>query len=604
MVWTDEAGGGARHRAVEAPARPLLLKPAAARRFSVSDRAMAYVSFGLAAFITWRLWTSLGATASRAGGDRLAQQEWLLSAVAHNIIALRNPLYTDLAGSPGIVNFLTQNAAIGVAVPFTPVTLIFGAPLAFALAVVAGLGGAAFGWYKVFGKITASPIAAGCGGLAVGFAPPAVAHANAELAWAVGFVPPLIVLALISAAAGRRPARTGALLGLALAWQFFIGWEALVVFGAAMAIFGVILALRAPFRAILHARAAVPALALAALVFGAVIAAPLLYQISGPGTHDPMPVKAIGNDLRSFTAFPTASLVGGGELTKKLPDNQIHEDSFLGWPLLVLLLLTAANLRRRRLVQAGAVTFAALGVLSLGGKLKIGGEEKEVALPWARLEQFPVLGAIEPSHLVFGMLPIIGLVLALGVDKALRSRSDRSMVWIVLAAAAVGPVIPMPFPAINTPEPIAFYARGGWRDYISDGAIVHVPLPSEGRVDMVRWQAATGFAFRMAGGQFTAQHAADKHSPLPHGGVGAPPLPSELLLREVRDSGKVPQISDRDKEQFQRDLAYWEGDAVVVADREGNRDQLVETLEKLLGFEGDEVMDATVWDVRAAAGPR
>ena len=77
---------------------------------------------------------------------------------------------------------------------------------------------------------------------------------------------------------------------------------------------------------------------------------------------------------------------------------------------------------------------------------------------------------------------------------------------------------------------------------------------------------------------------------------GPPPRPTAVLLNSVALSGRVPAVSEVDRERLVEDLTHWRA-AVVVLGEQPNEPQLRAVLEVLLG-PGTRVAGVWLWDVR------
>ena len=92
--------------------------------------------------------------ASGAGPERLFHQdsdqmlfEWMLARAARAWSRRENPLHSDALNAPDGVNLMANTSVLGLGVPLTPVTLLFGSQVAFLVAVVGCLAGTATAWY-------------------------------------------------------------------------------------------------------------------------------------------------------------------------------------------------------------------------------------------------------------------------------------------------------------------------------------------------------------------------------------------------------------------------------------------------------------------------
>ena len=79
---------------------------------------------------------------------------------------------TDRLNAPDGVNLMANTTLIVLGVLLAPVTLLFGAPVTFALLVALNLAGTALAWYLLFARtLGARRLAAAVGAAFCGFAP-------------------------------------------------------------------------------------------------------------------------------------------------------------------------------------------------------------------------------------------------------------------------------------------------------------------------------------------------------------------------------------------------------------------------------------------------
>ena len=63
-----------------------------------------------------------------------------------------NPLISGLQNAPLGVNMMANTAMLGFSIPMTPVTLVFGPTVTWAIALTGSLAGTAAAWYWVFSR--------------------------------------------------------------------------------------------------------------------------------------------------------------------------------------------------------------------------------------------------------------------------------------------------------------------------------------------------------------------------------------------------------------------------------------------------------------------
>ncbi|MEU7933028.1 hypothetical protein [Micromonospora echinofusca] len=569
----------------------------------------------LAVLLTVGQWGRPGRLFHQAGDQILF--EWMLARAARAVTRLENPLYSAELNAPDGVNLMANTSVLGLGVPLTPVTLLFGSQVAFLVAVVCCLAGTATAWYALLRhRLVDSRAAAAVGGLFCGFAPGMVAQAGAHLHMAAQFLVP-VILALVFHPDPRRVRRHGTLLGLLVAYQVFLGEE--VAFFLVLAAGTFALAYVAADRA--TARRLAPAL-LGRLAIGVAVALPLLayplwFQFFGPGHYRGMPFHAYGYqlDAASFTASARQTVLGDDHLPGLLAPNPTEENSFFGPGLLVLAVVIVIWLWRRPLVRALAACGLLFALLSLGEQVRLDGTSTGIPGPYRLVAELPLLDHAVPARFPLVCVPVLGILLALSLDRlrpeagAGRLRPGAGagarvgavpvrLLWGGAVAAALLPLIPTPIRTVPAWPVPAFVAEGGWRAHVPPGRTL-VPVPpvtGAGVSPAMLWSARTGLAFPAPGGYFIGPRAADD----PTARWGAPDRPTAALLRRVAETGEVPVITDEHRRQAVEDLRHWRA-ALVVQGGLHHGHPVRRTVDALLG-PGREVAGAHVWDVRPLVG--
>ena len=286
--------------------------------------AVAYVAAAVG--VTVGLWTGGRGTVLDAldGADNVLF-EWFLAHAAHAVTALENPLFSHAMNAPDGVNMMANTSVLGLGIPMTPVTLLFGPLVSFKVLLVVAMAGTAWSWYFVLSRhLVASPAAAVLGGAFCGFAPGMIAQSNgSHLQIATQFLVPVIVWRVLRLGQPGRAVRNGVILGLLITYQFFIGEEILLLTALAC---GVVLATYAAMRPAEVRAAARTFLGAAGVAVGVAVvllAYPLWFQFAGPQHYDGLPFnpERYFSDLASYPSYARQSWVGGPGTANGLAGN-------------------------------------------------------------------------------------------------------------------------------------------------------------------------------------------------------------------------------------------------------------------------------------------
>ena len=574
--------------------------PTRARRIRITPAdVVATASFvALALFVLGRQWKDLSGSYLVTSGQDQTMWEWFFAETAHSLANLENPLSSTLQNYPLGVNLMANTAMFGISIPLAPITLLFGPTVTFTLALTLGLSGTATAWYWVLSRhVVTSKFAAAVGGVFCGFAPAMISHTNGHPNFVSLFLLPFIALLVIRLGSGERPLRNGLLLGLAVAYQIFLGEEPLLIYAITFAIFGIAYGASHPGAAIVAARRSLKGLCVAGVVAAAIVAVPLWWQFLGPQSYHAIEHGPVGNDANAFTRFPSQSLAGDPGSAAGLSMNATEENAFFGWPLLLLATMTAVWLWRVRLARAAAVTVVVMAVLSMGVELSVAHNDTGIRLPWSWFAKLPLLESVLESRFAMGCIPAIAILLALGTDRAIAAgrngQRSTTLLWLGWLAVSLLPLAPAPAPVAHRAPVPAFFADGTWRSYVSDGSVVTVPLPRPEDAKALQWQVGQKFGYPIAGGYFVGPAG-----PEDKGKYGPDDRPTAMLLGKTQNTGEVPAIDDTTRASALDDLRFWNADVVVLPP--GKNDQVLHaTVDQLLGTPGQRVDGVWVWDVRS-----
>ncbi|MFI8875142.1 dolichyl-phosphate beta-glucosyltransferase [Streptomyces sp. NPDC055243] len=531
------------------------------------------------------------------------QWEWFFAVTADNVRHLQNPLFTTLQNAPDGVNLMANTVMLGLSVPFAPVTWLFGPAVALNAAMTLGLAATGVAWYWLIRRrLVRHRGAAAVGAALAAFAPPMISHAHAHPNFMVLFMIPLIIDRALRLCEGEstKVVRDGVVLGLFTTYQIFLGEEPLLLAAVGMLLFAAAYGVvrrdvaRAAFRPLARG------LGVAVAVTLPLVAFPLYWQFFGPQSYTSvLHGDNAGNSPLALISFAERSLAGSEKTADALSQNPTEQNAFYGWPLVALAFAIVVRLWERALVKALAFTVLAAAFLSLGPKFRIPLTDVVLPGPWAPLAHAPLFESVIESRVAMVCAPALGMLVALALAGLLASgrRSAHGMTaaryaGVAAVALALLPIVPAPLRAVERAQAPEFIAQGTWKKYVGEGeSLVPVPLPDPADAEALHWQTTAGLGFRLPGGYFNGPWGPDRI-----GIYGAQPRNTSNLLRDIRSSGRAPQITDAWRRAAREDLAYWNAGVLVLAPQEHDA-ELRATVEELLDRPGKWVDGVWIWDL-------
>ena len=555
---------------------------------------------GGAFYVTGGLWGDLSLRTPAVNPQDHVFFQWVLAHGAQVVAHGANPFTTTAINVPNGVNLMANTSILGLGIPLAPITLLWGPQTSFALLLIIGLAGTAFGWYWVFSRhLVDNRMVAFAAGALCGFAPGMVSHAQGHVNWTAQFVVPWLVVAVLRIGKGH-PVRRGVWLGLLVTYQAFVNEEVLLY--TALGIGVLLLAYTLINRRAVRHRVLpfLGGVGTAGLVAAVLLAYPLWVQFFGPQSYHGVPteVKDVSSDLAAYPAFARLSLAGSTEGAEGLTQGPAEENSFFGWPLLIICAAAVAVAWRRRVTWALLVTGVLFAALSLGPHVMIRQKDTGVDGPWRWLAELPIFNAVVPTRLSLVVVPVAAALLALGADTLLRSptrRPVRIAVVTALLLAALVPIAPKPIPVADTAPTPPFVTDQIWRQYVRPGeAVVFVPVSTNIYLDGQLWSARAGLGFPIAGGYFLGPDDSGAGRAI----FNAPTRFTGALFDQAARSGRVPPVTAETRFKFTDDLRFWRAGALVLPQTERNADTLRTLVTRLTGTPPVEAGGAWVWRVQ------
>src|SRR5260221_9579616 len=501
---------------------------------------------GAALIVTWRLWPD-PASRTVAGNPTDADLfAWYLRYAAAAIQHGHLPaIVTTAMNAPVGINMMWNTSLLLPTVLLAPVTLLLGPQVSLTVLTTAGFAGSAAALYYVLRRWQVSTAAAALAGAVYGFSPAlvhsALAHYNLEFA----VLPPLIIDAGLCLAVGRPQVASaprvravvgdGARLGLLAAAQLFISEEVALITAIAGLVLVAGVAAARPRSAVRRLGPAAAGLLIAAAVSIALAGPALWTQFGGPLVqHGPLfPLDYYVNDPASFVT-PSSYLLfhtaGTAAAAARYQGGETEYLAYLGWPLIIIVLLAAVACWRRPAGRAATLTLGVLVVLSFGGHPLVGGTlNPAVNLPWHWLEEHQLFAWVLPDRFSIVADGVAAALIALGIhamsellaaprprsarlrlsapvedeggDRPLSGRARAAVLG--MAALACLPPLPRPLASATAVSLPAGWTRTFTALHLPSGApVLVVPVPTNILTPAMRWQADTGQPSSIVGGYF------------------------------------------------------------------------------------------------------
>ncbi|WP_083971313.1 MULTISPECIES: hypothetical protein [Actinoplanes] len=570
---------------------------------------LAIVSFlAVALFVTAPLWLNLDHELRDDPQDQ-AFFEWMLAHGARVLTDGVYPFFSDRMNYPDGVNMMANTSALAVSLPLTPITLLFGPHVAFNVFLTGALALTGSSWYLVLARyLVSSRLAAWVGALFCTFAPSMISHAAGHPNIVSQFLIPLIIWRTLELRVPGRAMRNGLLLGGLLIWQAFINLEILFMTAVGLGVFCAVMAVvrrkghRGEVFAFLRGLGVAAASALAALAY------PLSVQFFGPQSYAGLSeyVRSFGADLGSFTAYSTHSVAGNSSVPLVLAQNPSEQNAFFGWGLVVLFFGLILWLRRSAAVLTLGFLAVLFAAMSLGPHIVLNGVDTGIPGIWAFLHHLPVLNSAVPTRWAMAIAPVVGIVLALGCQRAAdlietqpHTRGPVRVAMVTAVAMALVPLVPIQLASVPMEPVPAFVTSGAWKQFVDDEhTVVTLPLPDSNYPDPLRWSAYTGQDMRIAGAYALLPNQ-NPQDPGDHTAAFAPPWrPTSGLMASIRQGNPTPEVTDARREMTLADLRYWRAGVVVLTPQ--TRDiEMLRTMSDLVGFRPVWNGGVWVWDVRS-----
>jgi len=514
------------------------------------------------------------------------------------------PFFSDYLNHPGGINLMWNTWVPLPGLLLSPLTLAFGPVLSLNVLLTLAYGLSAWSAYLAIHRFMPSHAAA-AGGLVYGFSPSMIGHAHHPNLILVFLLPLLLVLVDEVLIRQRwSPVWLGVALGLVAAAQLLTGEELLVATGLISAALLVVLVAMFPRAVPGRVRYAVTAIAVSLLVFGPLVAWPVKAQLTGRARvqSDITPEVRGSSDLLAVVTPNRLSAIAPNAAIRLGDRFRGSKETYLGIPMLLVAVAVVIARRRDAFVRVGFAMLVVCLLLSLGARLRIGGQPTDVVLPWAAMEALPLVQNMVPSRLALLTALFAGLLLAAALDGLWRRGGwlwrGLAVLTAVVVLAALAP--PAPFRAREVVATPPYFSTAAVRALPRDGVALVVPFPRRGRVnEAMVWQAEADLWFKMPGGYFVGP---DRGGGTRH---DAAPTTTSVILNRIHRGRRPPELTPALRRRIARNFATWRVDSVVLGPMD-NREVMSGFLTELLGRPPASAGGVAVWDdaTVAPATPR
>ena len=521
-VLSTEAVGSA-----SADAAPASGEPDGTRPSSSGSRlravALAGLAYALVALLAYRpILPGDGARLPTCACGDLVQGVWFLRWTPFALLHGLNPFLTNFIDYPSGVN-LAQNTSMPLlGVLAAPITWVAGPVaslntllwLAFPLSATAG--------FVAFRHWVRWMPAAFVAGLLYGFSPYMVDQGVGHLNLVFVPFPPLILMVADELFVRQRhnPVRMGVLLGLLAAAQYLVSPE---IFASTLllAVLGLLLlGCSSPGRFRRRLPFALRGVWMAAAICAVLIGYPVYLEVAGPGlihgsNHGPYSYAADALGMvvpnRHQLLAPSAWITTGDRF---IHGDTVENGSYLGIPLLVLLIVAAVRLRGEAVVRWAVVMASAAAVLALGPTLIVDTRTTSVKLPMALLDHLPFVINFIDSRFALYVDLLAALLLGVWLDR-MHARRDRrpahrragkpwlrssAVVIAAVTSVALFPLVPK-WPYRSVPASVPDFFQTATVRRIPQGSVaLTYPFPQYPNLQGMLWQAESSMRFRVVGG--------------------------------------------------------------------------------------------------------
>jgi len=358
------------------------------------------------------------------GGDE-AQEVWFLAWPVYALGHGHNPFFSDWMNYPRGLNLMNNTSMPGLAILFSPITVIFGPVAAYMILMRLGFILSAFSVQWVARRLGISRTGSFVAGLIYGFSIQQFNQGYGHLFLVMAPLPPLILYNLYLLVTKKSsPRRAGLVIGVLTAADFLISAERSLM-TILVAVFGLIVAAVLFPRDVSMDRVRHVAKSIVWMIIPVVIILALpLYEMLGKdsvkGASHPW-IQGYASDLQSFfIPGPNTWWAPFGRVSQTVSSfSTVENGSYVGIPLLLVLLFIAVRWWRVRAVRFGAIMTIIVAGVSLGTRLHIAGKTTSLLSPYKVISVIKFFDNVQPLRYFYFCWLLIGLLVGFGLDRGI-----------------------------------------------------------------------------------------------------------------------------------------------------------------------------------------
>ncbi|HVB70035.1 MAG TPA: hypothetical protein VND83_00850 [Acidimicrobiales bacterium] len=463
------------------------------------------------------------------GAGDFDQEVWFLGWTAHALVHVLNPFYTTTLNYPFGIDIAQNTSTPLLGLLTAPLTWLFGPVASMNLLVWLAFPLSAASMFFVVRRFVAWDVAAFVGGAFYGFSPWILTQGLYHLNLCFVPLPPVILLSVyeLFRREQRHPVRWGVALGLLTVAQFFITPEICAI-TLLVALVGVVACGASSASSVWPTiRRSCRGLGVAAGIVIACVAYPTYVTFYGQGHYAGLRPPGPGGEGADLLGplLPTSrevfTLGHLGAIGSGLTfGNSSENGSYLGVPLLVLIILIVVRYWRRPWIRFCASMMLVTFVLSLGDHVDINNSRTAIALPDQLVQNLVIFRNV--IQVRFGLLVTFfaGALVALGLDEmhrraipvaeastvkspfALNSlwANTRSILLYTLWILCVLTLLPkVPLPSVSAAVP-PYFSSSAVDRIPANSVVLTYPYPSIYDLEPQVWQAVAQVRYKILGG--------------------------------------------------------------------------------------------------------